>query len=235
MSDKYVPSFLQQPQTSQNTGSIWPSQKRDIQFNTTNKFSALNGDFPMNKKEKEKPHVVPATLASLTSNNSRPLANSTRGDKKTFASSFAEQIKNADTPKPINVQSQDDFPTLGAPKKPITSVVEAKPAGNKWASMASDWAKQKEEEAEEARRKLIEEENQRGELQLLKNIASITIRRRQAKYEEEEDDEKTSLEEDENSYEVSEEEEEEEEENAEEEDEFNQTVGWDGRRRDDLY
>ena len=285
MSKKYVPSFLKDqqqsvPSTTTNT-SAWPTQRNQTTqnndgasnpFNNSNKFSALSDDFPMNKKDKpivntslparEAPKLAPATLASLTSNGNGS------APKKSFASKFAEQVKIANDPnyvppaKPVDFTSEDDFPSLGAPKKPAaaptksatsstksvavpapTPSPEPAPGATKFADLARGWAKQKEDEEEKARLKALQEEERRREMSLMRNINILGFRRRQALYghdeDEDEDDynyqnEESSLGDD--SYEVPDEddappEEEEEEDN----DEFNQNVGCDGRRKDDLY
>jgi hypothetical protein len=276
MSKKYVPSFLKDQQqsvsapTTNNTTS-WPAQRNTTTqnndssyrpFNMNNKFSALSDDFEMNKKDKpivntslparEAPKLAPATLASLTSNGSGD------GPKKSFASKFAEQVKIANNPnyvpppKPVNLTSEDDFPSLGAPKKPMAaptktvtaSSPETTPAAGatKFADLARGWAKQKEDEEEKARLKAIKDEERRREMSLMRNINILGFRRRQALYGEDEEDEDdynyqndgSSLGDD--SYEIPEEDAVPSEEDEEEdENEFNQNVGWDGRRKDDLY
>jgi len=276
MSKKYVPSFLKDQQqsvpapTTNNTTS-WPAQRNPPAqnndssyrpFNMNNKFSALSEDFDMNKKDKpivntslparEAPKLAPATLASLTSNGSGD------GPKKSFASKFAEQVKIANNPnyvpppKPVNLTSEDDFPSLGAPKKPMAAPTktvtapspETTPAAGatKFADLARGWAKQKEDEEEKARLKAIKDEERRREMSLMRNINILGFRRRQALYGEDEEDEDdynyqndgSSLGDD--SYEIPEEDAVPSEEDEEEdENEFNQNVGWDGRRKDDLY
>lgn len=278
MSKKYVPSFLKDqqqsvPSTTTNTSS-WPAQRNQTSqnndgtynpFNNNNKFSALSDDFPMNKKDKpivntslparEAPKLAPATLASLTSNGT------SGGPKKSFASKFAEQVKIANNPnyvpppKPVDLTSEDDFPSLGAPKKAVAAPTpksnpvvvpapapSAAPGASKFADLARGWAKQKEDEEEMARLKALKEEEHRREMSLMRNINILGLRRRAAMYAQDEDEdddynyqnEESSLGDD--SYEIPDEddaspEEEEEEDN----DEFNQNVGWDGRRKDDLY
>jgi hypothetical protein len=265
MSKKYVPSFLKdqqsQPQsntTSNNSSSFWPGQNSS----STNKFAPLSDDFPMNKQEKpivntslpakQAPKLAPATLASLTSNGS------TAGSKKSFASKFAEQVKIAEDPnyvpppKPVDFKSEEDFPSLGGPKKPVATgawgakpvvkneVVEAKPEGPSFADKAREWARKKEEDEEKARRRALRQERMKREAELIRTIPMMGFRRRQ-EYDEDEDDDYndnyndgSSLGDD--SYEIpSEDESPEEDEDENEDGEFNQNVGWDGRRRDDLY
>jgi hypothetical protein len=279
MSKKYVPSFLKDQQSNQaptsntntNATSFWPGQKTSTPLSASNKFAALSDDFPMTKKDKpivntslpaqQAPKLAPATLASLTSNGSAPVAaagGSSSGPKKSFASKFAEQARIAadpnyqPPPKPVDFKSEDDFPALGAPKKPIAGAWGAKPNANpvvepeekpavtSFADKAKEWAKKKEEEAEKARQKAAMEEKRRREASLIRTLPIMGLRRRQ-EYDDEDEDEDYNPNYDESSlgddsYEVPENDGEPSEEDEEEDDdEFNQNVGWDGRRRDDLY
>lgn len=252
MSKSYVPSFLKDQSNTPST-RVWPGQ-------TTNKFEALSDNFSMKKDTpivntslpaKEAPKLVPATLASITSNGTGFTTVVGSGPKKSFASKFAEQAKNAANPhyvpppKPVNVASEDDFPSLGGHKK---TIVQSKTINNKppaeskqvalsFAEKAKEWAKHKEDEAAEATKKAAEEEKRHQDLLLYKRMTVIGINRYKNQYaENNEDDEynydESSLGED-DSYDVPEDDEPSEEE--EEEEEFNQNVGWDGRRKDDLY
>ena len=282
MSKKYVPSFLkdqqsnQAPSTNNNTnGSFWPGQKTSTPLSSSNKFAALSDDFPMTKKDKpivntslpaqQAPKLAPATLASLTSNGSAPVVTtggSGSGPKKSFAAKFAEQARIAEDPnyvpppKPVDFRSEDDFPALGAPAKPVTGawgakpaaaknvIVEpTKPAGASFAEKAKEWANKKAEDEEKARKKAMREERLRREAELIRSIPIMGFHRRRQEYDNEDEEEDYNPNYDESSlgddsYEVSEDDykpvedsEEEDEENGE----FNQNVGWDGRRRDDLY
>jgi hypothetical protein len=256
MSKKYVPTFLKDQQGSaapaNSNSSFWPGQNT-----TNNQFAALSEDFTMNKKEKpivntslparEAPKLAPATLASLTSGGSGAAG----GSKKSFGSKFAEQARAAEDPnykpppKPVDFSSTDDFPTLGGPKKPSSvvvqpkPVVEAKPTGA-YADMAKSWAKQKEEAEEMARQKAAREARRKAEEEQLRRVMpSIRLRRRAEEYNSEDEEyqdrpyDESSLG-DSDSYEMPEDDQEpsEEEEN---EDEFNNDIGYDGRRRGDLY
>lgn len=258
MSKKYVPTFLKDQQGSAaapntSNGSFWPGQKN----NSTNHFAALSEDFPMNKKEKpivntslparEAPKLAPATLASLTSNGASAGAG---GAKKSFASKFAEQARAAEDPnyvpppKPVDVNSFDDFPALGAPKKPTNvvavpkPVVQAKPVGV-YADMAKSWAKQKEEAEEKAKKKAERDARRKAEQEQLRRIMpSIRLHRREEEYNSEDEEDRhydeSSLG-DSDSYEMPDEDQEPSEEEDENEDEFNNDIGYDGRRRGDLY
>ena len=253
MSKKYVPTFLKDQQTAPATsnGSFWPGQNS----NANNQFAALSEDFTMNKKEKpivntslparEAPKLAPATLASLTSAG----AGASSGSKKSFASKFAEQARAAEDPnykpppKPVDFTSTDDFPTLGGPKKPGNvvvqpkPVVEAKPAGV-YADMAKGWARQKEEAEEKARQKAARDARRQAEKEQLRRVMpSIRLHRRQEEYNSEDEEDRPYDESslgDSDSYEMPEDDQEpsEEEENEEE---FNNDIGYDGRRRGDLY
>jgi hypothetical protein len=247
MSKKYVPSFLK-GQTSLEE----------------NKFSPLSDDYTMKKPivntslpAKEAPKLAPATLASITSANgaaaSVPVASGTGGSKRSFAAKFAEQAKIASDPnykppaKPINFESEADFPTLGGPKKaatgawgskPKNEVVETEKVTNSFAAKAKDWAKTKEEEAEMAHKKAMEEAKRRKEAELVKKITFVGLKRNQNYNNEDDEDynqeyDETSLGDDSDGYEVPEGDEPSEEEDDEEE--FNQNIGWDGRHKDDLY
>jgi hypothetical protein len=195
MSKKYVPAFLKgqtQPQPeepSTNTRSFWPGgQKTTLPpLNTDNKFAALADDY---KREKpiintskpamEAPKLAPATLASITSNGAVASTGtgSGAGSKKSFASKFAEQVKIANDPnykpppKPVNFSSEDDFPSLGGPKKPAAAApVVAKPEpGNKFAELAKGWAKQKEDEAAAEELRRAQEEMERREREMMRGI-----------------------------------------------------------------
>lgn len=252
MSKIYVPSFLKNQSNTPST-RVWPEQN-------TNKFEALSDNFSMKKDTpivntslpaKEAPKLVPATLASITSNGTDFTTVVGSGPKKSFASKFAEHAKNAEQtknaanphyvlpPKPVNVTSEDDFPSLGGPKKTIAVKLgaDSKPVAVSFAEKAKEWAKQKEDEAVEAIKKAAEEEKNRQDLLLYKRTTIIGFNRCKNKYENNDYDDynydESSLGDD-DSYEVPEEDEQpsEEEEN---EDEFNQNVGWDGRHKDDLY
>ena len=259
MSKKYVPAFLKdQMQTPTETPA--PSNTRSFGARVTNdnKFAALADDYKREKPvvntslpAKMAPTLAPATLASLTSNGdvSNPVT-SGAGPKKSFASKFAEQVKIASDPnykpppKPVNFASEDDFPSLGGPKKPAASVVAAvavKPVDTKFADLAKGWAKQKEDEAEDALRKAAREERRRRERANIVPMIGI-IRRHRANDDDDEDeedynpnydesslgDDSYGVDDDDNGAPLS-------EEDDEGQGEFNNDIGWDGRKRGDLY
>ena len=283
MSKKYVPSFIKEQQSSNtpsNTQSntsdgSWLTQRNSI-ANTTNKFEALSDNFSMKKDKpiintslpaKEALKLTPATLASITSNGKgvvAPSGSSGTGSKMSFASKFAEQVKIASNPnyvrppKLVDVNSVDEFPSLGAPKKPTTIIqpttkklekleemekpeLVEKPVTISFAEKAREWAKQKEDEEKRAQLELLRQEQLRSEARLLTTGPLIHFRRNKPGYYQDDDDDEdkqydeSSLGES-DSYEVREEDEQpSEEENEEDNNEFNQNVGWDGRRKGDLY
>jgi len=267
MSKKYVPSFLkdtvaapvQEPTTNTRSFNSTPA------LNTTNKFSALSEDYKGVKPvintslpAKLAPKLTPSTLASITSNGavSAGITSTSSGPKKSFASKFAEQVKIANNPnykpppKPVNLTSEDDFPSLGGPKKATTATITVtitpcdKPAtsnATNFADMAKGWAKQKEDEADAALQKAVQEETARHQAEIMRSLPIIGgLRRNQNNYnyEDEEEDYNPNYDEsslggdsyqaDDNGHPSSEEEE-------EEENEFNSNIGWDGRRRGDIY
>ena len=275
MSKKYVPSFLKDQQSTSNSNTtatttpFWPGQPTN-----NNRFAVLSDDFPTNKPvintskpAREAPKLAPMTLASATSNGAVPMGGAGSpsvlgvgvGPKKSFASKFAEQAKIANNPnykpppKPINFQSEEDFPSLGG--KPVNKVITksevtgttcatstTSTTGTNFADMAKGWAKHKEDEEERARIKAEQEEKRRSEAMLMRSIPIIRgprhIRKDDCHNEDENQEDSPNYEEsslgDDDSYEVPEgdtEPSDEDDENGE----FNSDVGWDGRKRGDLY
>ena len=254
----------QQP-TPSNTASFWPGGNRTSTaptLNTSNKFAVLDEDSPKEKPivntslpAKQAPKLVPATLAALTSNGSAPMTNSSlsgggSGPKKSFASKFKEQVKAAENPnyvpplKPVDFGSEDDFPSLGGPGPKKNTVVlppVQAPSTQSFAEKAKEWAKKKEDEEEAARQRALYLERKQREAELMrKTMPGLHVRRYRQEDEDEEDEyynnhEESSLGGDSDSYEVPECEPEDEEDEENENGEFNQDVGWDGRKRGDLY
>lgn len=280
MSKKYVPSFLKDqaqtpaaPTNNTTSATFWPGQKQSTPLTSSNKFAALSEDAPSTKPiintslpAKQAPKLAPMTLASATSNGAVTMTGAggtTGGSKKSFASKFAEQVKIANDPnykpppKPVNFQSEDDFPSLGAPaKKPATNAVIPASAssgslasipksssGQSFADLAKGWAKKKEDEAEEERLKAVRAEERRRENAMFTGgfIGMRFGRNRQDNYDSDEEDDYNNRYGDEDlldddSYEAPDgDEEPSSEEDDGENGEFNQNVGWDGRRKDDLY
>lgn len=233
MSRKFVPSFLKDTVTS----TVSEPQTRTF---TNNRFATLSDEKPLvntSRPAKEAPKLVPATLASITSNG--------QGGKGTYAAKMAEMAKitanpnYVPPPKPIDVSSESEFPSLGGPKKNAV-VIEPVKKSNSYASLARDWAKQKEEEEEEERLIKLRLEEEEKEKALFKSMTILSKRRKMRnEYSQEDDDddnqyEESSLAGDSDDSDLHDESETSEDEQYEE-DEFNQNVGWDGRRRDDLY
>ena len=155
MSRKYVPTFLKDnavtnapvaTSTASTTTNAPITQSRFAGGGvvTSNKFSALSDDFPsINPNKPPTQSTVVAggapkpfgTLASITSATAQP----TTG-KKSYASKFSESTKtNNGYPKPppppepkVDVSSESDFPTLGAP-----SVIRKNASNSSLASTSS--------------------------------------------------------------------------------------------------
>ena len=218
-------------------------------YNTSQAKPIINTSLPA----KEAPKLIPATLASLTSVTETTTSGITeRNSNRSFASKFAEKIKiNEDPnytppPKPIDFSSEDDFPTLGAPSKPLNIVKSkdiVKPAskfdGN-FAVKAREWAdlKKAEEEAEKKRkedeaRRLKEERIMESGIHIVKHTFGPSRKcdsddEYLPNYDEEDSDDPPSLynEESEESYE-------EDEEN--EDGEYNSNIADNRRHKNDLY
>jgi hypothetical protein len=262
MSKKYVPSFIkdQQPVPTANTNSFRtgppstpsiPPKLAPLPVTTSEAKPIVNTSLPA----KNAPKLAPATLASLTGGPSIASNGTSSGSKISFASKFKEQVRIAEDPnykpppKVVDVTSESDFPSLGAPKKAPAGAWgakpsigdENKPAAPSFADKAKDWANKKREEEEKVRLKAAQEEERLYKAQLMKSLPSLMRRFKTNDYDYNDDDDEdynqncdqSSLGGD--SYEVPENDQPLSEEEEEEENEFNQNVGWDGRRKDDLY
>ena len=223
MSKKYVPTFLK---------------------------GGAEGVVNTSKPAVEAPKLAPATLASLASGGG---AAGNGGAKKSYGDKFAEQARRAEDPnyvpppKPLNLDSADDFPTLGGPKKAITNVVAApgaawgKPNGAaaSFADKAKSWAKES-EEAERKAKKAVEREARRAaEKERLRSLVPVIRRARAANGG---DDSEEELEDkpyddysigDSDSYESPGEPPSDDEE--EDEEQYNGEIGYDGRRKGEAY
>jgi hypothetical protein len=282
---KYVPAFLKEQQQQTNTSPTSNSHSDSI-WSRSNRRDNSSNDFPMNRRERPdtmdtprraftsgattnattNTNAMPATLASLTSGSGGWNTVNNKGNNKSYASKFSNQVRVAQDPnyvpppKPLDINSQEDFPTLGgkpqATSKPKvtqptnkastirqTELADApKPAG-KWANMAKAWAQQDEDEKEAARLREVEEENYRKEMEILNamHLPTFNHHRRNNYYDEEELDEGYNQYEEEEAdsyvYESSETEEEPSDNDNQEtpDDEYNSNTVWDGRRKDDLY
>ena len=264
MSKKYVPSFVKyQPVPTANTNSFrtGPPSIPSIPSTSSNKLAPLPDITPTQPKPivntslpaKNAPKLAPATLASLTGGSSTFVASNgtSSGSKISFASKFKEHVRIAEDPnykppaKVVDFTSETDFPSLGGPKKAptitktSTGEPENKPVAPSFADKAKDWANKKREEEEKVRQKAAQEEERLYKAQLMKSLPSLMRRFKTNDYDDDEDDDynpncdQSSL--GGYSYEVPENDQPPSEEEEEEENEFNQNVGWDGRRKDDLY
>jgi len=253
-------------ESSISSDSFWSNRKKSISLNASNKFDVLSDDFHLKKDKpivntslpaKEAPKLIPATLASITTNGSGSYNGTTVipsfGSNKSFASKFSEHQKKISNPnykpppKPIDITSENDFPCIRASN--VTKLISNNevikpliPSTNSFAEKAKEWAKQKKEVDDEIIRKILEDEKRvrESELNIRMNIIGFGNYRRKhiTKYDEYDEDnndnnEESSLGDD--SYEVPEEDEEPSEEDDNEEDESNQPLGSDGRRKNDLY
>jgi len=173
---KYVPSFLKgQGQTGGTT--ISHNRFAALDENDSQPNELVNTSLPA----KEAPILKPATLASLTSNGSTSsigsIVNTFGNDMsstKSYGAKFAEAQKIIDDPeykpppKPLNIQSEDDFPTLGGAKSKtvptkkkavVVSEIIDSPVKKNFADLARDWAvKQAEDDEVERARVQMEED-----------------------------------------------------------------------------
>lgn len=243
MSGKYVPSFMKNSVTFQETA--------------VEEKPLVNTSLPA----REAPKLVPATLAAITSvanganDNGAPVTNSSLG--RSYGSKFvSKQSKNESNEKSVDCSSLDEFPSLGlkpkntviVPKATQPKVIvslpkirdESDPIPNKttkgtWASMASAWAKHTEEEEAAKKEKELQDEINRKELEQLRKMMPTIKQKRRLRIQEDIDD--TDADSDTNSFEVPEGEilgsDSSDEENGREE--FNHNIGWERRHHDDLY
>jgi hypothetical protein len=221
MSKKYVPTFLR---------------------------GGAEGVVNTSKPAVEAPKLAPATLASLTT---APGSNSVA--KKSYGDKFAEQAKRAEDPnyvpppKPLNLSSLDDFPSLGGPNKVVTNAVVApgstwgKPnaGGNTFADKAKSWAKEAEDAERKAKKRAEKEARRAAEKERLRGLIPVIRKphRLGANDDSEEeledrpyDDESIG---DSDSYESPGEPPSDEDE--EDEEQYNGEIGYDGRRKGDIY
>lgn len=133
MSKKYIPSFLRGNNGGGRDGSqdtvVAPEQpsrafiqKEPINLSTFSRASSMPSNLPSDYHKKGASimpaTLAPATLASITSQTSAIKSAS-------FASKFAEQVKNSEDPnyqKPVDLSSADDFPALSS-ARPKNNVV----------------------------------------------------------------------------------------------------------------
>ncbi len=221
MSKKYVPTFLKGGASSEDKPIV----------NTS-------------KPAMEAPKLAAATLASLTSKGAASAsASASAGGSRSFADKFAEQAKQAADPnyvKPLNLESSDDFPALGGPKKANVVVKAWGTGANSFADKAKSWAKEAEEAEAKAKKKAEREARKAAEKERLRRMIPLIRKPLRNMHGDDSDEE---LEDkpyddssigDSDSYESPEEppSDAEEEENDEQ---YNGEIGYDGRRRGDIY
>jgi hypothetical protein len=132
MSKKYIPTFLRGNNGSSRDGNqdtvVAPEQpsraflqKEPINLSAFSRASSMPSNLPSDYHKKDAGQarlaqpatlatIAPATLASITSHT-------TIVKSASFASKFAEQVKNSEDPnyqKPVDLSSVDDFPALGS-------------------------------------------------------------------------------------------------------------------------
>jgi hypothetical protein len=192
------------------------------------------------------PTMSSGTMASLT--KGQPSNNS-------YASNFSEQSRLRNNPnyvppqKPVNISSEDDFPTFGVSKtvKPVPIST-----GKNLIKMAEEWGKKIEDEEEANRNRIRKAEEDRrikakedylkekyGDVKpkiVIKNKLILSDRKNEY-YDKKDGQVKPINVVEEDSFESgpSHDEEEEVEDDESQEDEFNTNIGSDRRHRDELY
>jgi len=189
--------------------------------------------------------LVSGTMASLTKAQS---------SSTSYSSRFAEQERIKNNPnyvppqKPVNISSEDDFPTLGVPK-----VVSIPTPDKSFIKMAEGWGKKIKEDDEANRRRIQTDEDERRRIakenylkekygddkhKIVGKNKSILKNRKNEYYVKEIGTYKpivdNTLEEDSVESCPSHEEEEEDDDESQE-DEFNTNIGYERRHRDELY
>lgn len=146
MSKKYVPPFMRDSsQSSQqnSTNSFWDStpQSDNQRFNFSSNRNTKSYQSLVNtsKPAKEAPKLEAGTLASLTKQTSSNTTSST------------PYVPLSNKSKPVNVQSDQDFPSLGGSTK-----VNSQSLNNTYASLARSWGEQKKEDEERAKKEAKE-------------------------------------------------------------------------------
>lgn len=243
MSGKYVPSFMKKETAVEEKPLV-------------------NTSLPAREAPKLVPATL-ASLTSANGNAPVTTSGMNRGDTssgRSFANKFAAQQVNSEVgsnEKSVDCTSLDDFPSLGGsaakpkntvitslssqPKVPKTlpkirdesEPVSIKPTKGTWASMASAWAKQTEEEEAAKKEKELQDELNRKELEQLRKMMPTMKQKRRLRIQEDNDDGNSDA----DSFEVPEGDilasDSSDDENGREE--FNQGIGWERRHHDDLY
>ncbi len=139
MSKKYIPPFMKGASTSSSTesNSFWDStsSSENQRFHFTSNKTPSTSYQPLvntSKPAREGPKLEVGTLASLT--------------KQTTA--YTPLSKQS---KPANVQSDDDFPSLGGSTKVTNTSLNTT-----YASLARRWGEQKKEDEERAKKEAKE-------------------------------------------------------------------------------
>jgi hypothetical protein len=235
---KYVPSFLRNQ--GPNGGAAGGAGTN------VNRFAAFDDDYKA-PTPATAATVTPATLATLTS-DSKPKGRS-------YADRFSEKSRyeKKETPivKKTDISSEEQFPTLGGvAKKPAGAWGKPAAAGEtKLSTLAQQWAKQKEEEEAAAELLRLDQEKKRLEEEMTVLALKNSIKRSGFGLENpdyNEDDyfhnpyASQELLADEDSVELPSEDEPSEgdefdEDEYDENGEHNPNIGYDGRRKDDLY
>ena len=214
---KYVPAFLKNQQATAQENRF-SALSEDAVTNTTVATGKplVNTSLPA----KEAPKLVPATLAALTGNGGAGTQGNYGGGGRSFSARFAEQARISENPdykpppKPINISSEEDFPTLGGgPKRvvPTTAIASTAPKPStttklstapkpyvplepktesglhkpKFADLAKDWGEKHEEMELEKLQRQIMEQHLRREAEVRRS--GIVRRRRQWGQEDEDD------------------------------------------------
>jgi hypothetical protein len=245
---KYVPSFLKN-QGANGSGVAGGAGT------SVNRFAAFDDDFEAPKAANTVVAPVsslkPATLASLTS-DSKPKGGS-------YAARFSEKSRYDDRRgvlgvevKKADISSEEQFPTLGGVAKKLTGAW-GKPAGttennSKLSTLAEQWSKQKEEEEAAAEVLRLAEERKIVEEEMLALALKNIIKRGGVGFENPDYSEEDyfhnpyaaqELLAEEDSVELPSEDEpadgDEFDDEYDENGEHNSNIGYDGRRKDDLY
>jgi hypothetical protein len=247
---KYVPSFLRN-QGANGSGVAGGAGT------SVNRFAAFDDDFEAPKAANTIVAPVsslkPATLASITS-DSKPKGGS-------YAARFSEKsryddkrgVSTAVEVKKTDISSEEQFPTLGGVAKKVSGAW-GKPAAiaaseGKLSTLAQQWAKQKEEEEAAAEVMRLAEEKKRAEEEMLALALKNSAKRCGFGFENPDYSEEDyfhnpyatqELLADEDSVELPSEDEPSDgdefgDDEYDENGEHNPNIGYDGRRKDDLY
>ena len=254
MSNKYVPSFIKKGISFEDT----PSEKPLVNTSLPAREAPKLVPATLASLTSANSDSAPVT----TSGMNRGDTNSKRSFANKFAAQQVNSEAGPNE-KSIDCSSIDDFPSLGSsaakpknavitPKSSLSTQpkvalslpkipqirdesdpVSVKPTKGTWASMASAWAKQTEEEEAAKKEKELQDELNRKELEQLRKMMPTIKQKRRLRIQEDNDDGNSDA----DSFEVPEGEilasDSSDDENGREE--FNQGIGWERRHHDDLY